>query len=186
MSIINYKDFNVNNLSFDKRFNLVYRDNLFLLKTNYITINSNVNKDDKNYVIQFLINDHDTISSKIFIKVLQDINEKMKSIKKPEIIKFDNNYISISANLSISDSKIKTKFYYDNEYISDFNNYINPKSRCCLILFLNPSNPNLFEIIEMKINKPRIPKNEIKLPQYTSKYLEIDSELENIINIINS
>ena len=38
----------------------------------------------------------------------------------------------------------------------------------------------------MKINKPRIPKNEIKLPQYTSKYLEIDSELENIINIINS
>ena len=37
MSIINYKDFNVNNLSFDKRFNLVYRDNLFLLKTNYIT-----------------------------------------------------------------------------------------------------------------------------------------------------
>ena len=186
MTIINYKDLNIENLSFDKCSNLVYNDNLFLLKTNYITINSELIKRNNETFIEFLINDINSENTGIFIKKINDINDKIVSIKKPDILYHDENKIKILCKLSMSKNKLKTKIFHQNKYVTNIQKLIKPNNRCCLILFINIENDIPLEIIEMKIDEISIPKNELNLRKQNSMYLELDSELDNILEIINS
>ena len=193
MDIINYKDFDLNELNLTKINDIIsfkYRDKFFFIRTCFLTFNTPILLENGVYYIDFLINNIVNNQRYIFLNKMIELNNKIKELYNINILKTDNNFFKIRFNLLQNNSNISTKVYYENDYISNYNKYIIPNNTASLIIILDniDINNNIinFEIIEMHINKNVITsKNDSNSSYENTGHINNEQLLNNEIKELN-
>lgn len=190
--LVNYKDFDINQMCLyqdNNIFNFTYNDNYFFLRTCFLTI-SNVGKTNNKYYIDVLLNDINNKQIEIFNDKILLIDKLINDKTGKSIIIKEKNVNKLRFYLNQENKLIKTKVYYNNEYIdTNIIDKLNKGDRISSIIFMDNINYTPYlEIIETYIKPKHIPNEEIVIKRLTDskiKYYEIDEELSEIKNLLN-
>jgi hypothetical protein len=190
--LINYKDFNINQMCLyqDRNvFNFTYNDNYFFLRTCFLTI-SKVGKENNKYYVDVLLNDINNSQTEVFNQKILEIDNLIKNKTGKSILYSKNNINKIRLYLNQEHNIIKTKVYYNGEYITnDILSELKEGNRISSVIFMDNINyiPYI-EIIEAYIKPMHIPSEKIILQKLTSsniQYYQIDEELRELNNLLN-
>lgn len=185
--IINYKDFDVDKLNITDN-SILYNDYPFLLRSCYLTINSNLLNIDNTLYIEFLTNDVITNQNTIFLEKMNQINSKFKDVNGNRLIEIKDNKILLKLNQH--NLSIKTRFYVNGEYVKDYKQFIkSPNRASIIILFDNINSVNTIEILEVYIKELEKPNQKMVMNESNEyimnhRYDIIDKELTEIMDIL--